>query len=79
MTVIDNAKYAKMVARIQSGTMSLAELIKLKRNAEKKLKQGDAQAQKVLDAMDITVPDDAYILFMGFCPAADFNGRLDIE
>lgn len=72
-------KYAKVITRIQSGTMSRAELSQLKRNAEEKLKQGDADAQQVLDAMDVAVPDDAYILFMGFCPDAAFSGRLDIE
>ena len=66
MSEVTNAKYAKVIARIQSGTMSRAELSKLKRNAEEKLKQGDAAAQQVLDAMDVAVPDDAYILFMGF-------------
>ena len=53
MSEVTNAKYAKVIARIQSGTMSRAELSKLKRNAEEKLKQGDAAAQQVLDAMDV--------------------------
>jgi hypothetical protein len=79
MSEIVSPKYAKVIARIQSGTMSRTELSKLKRNAEEKLKQGDADAQQVLAAMDTAVPDDAYILFMGFCPDAAFSGRLDIE
>lgn len=79
MSEVVNSKYAKVVARIQSGTMSRPELSKLKRNAEEKLAQGDSAAQQVLDAMDYAVPADEYILFMGFCPDADISCRLDIE
>ena len=33
----------------------------------------------VLDAINIAIPEDAYILFMGFCPGAEFNNRLDSD
>lgn len=44
-----------------------------------KFKIGDADALEVMSAIDIAKPVDSYILFMGFCPGADFSERLDIE
>lgn len=79
MSVVVSNKYASVVARVQSGTMSRAELGKLRRNAQEKLLRGEQDAQQVLAAIDYAVPSDEYILFMGFCPGADFSGRLDIE
>ena len=72
-------KYQKIIDRIISGGMSRAELQTLQKNAEGKLKQGDAEAQAVIDAINISNPEDDYVLFMGFCPNADFGGRQDIE
>jgi len=43
------------------------------------LASGDLEAQSVLTAINNTAPADSYILFMGFCPGADSNNRLDIE
>lgn len=71
-------KYEKIVDRISSGSMSRADLVKLKANADKKLSEGDLEAKHVLDAINNATPADAYILFMGFCPDADFNNRLDV-
>jgi hypothetical protein len=51
----------------------------LKRNAEEKLEQGDVDAEAVLSAIRLAKPADSYVLFMGFCPDADFSNRLDIE
>lgn len=79
MSEVVSSKYAKVVARIKSGTMSRAELGTLRRNAQEKLLQGDEEARHVLAAMDYAVPNDEYILFMGFCPDATIAGRLDIE
>jgi len=72
-------KYEKVISRIKSGEMSRAELVQLKRNADEKFKQGDSEAKLVLDAINNATPTDSYMLFMGFCPGADFNERLDIE
>jgi hypothetical protein len=33
----------------------------------------------VISAINIAKPKDQYILFMGFCPDADFSERLDTE
>ncbi|MGR2740197.1 hypothetical protein ACUY1T_17270 [Billgrantia sp. Q4P2] len=71
-------KYEKTIERVRSGEMARADLAKLKRNAEHKLSTGDTEAQLVLDAINNATPTDSYILFMGFCPGADFGERLDI-
>ncbi|MEY3760813.1 MAG: hypothetical protein RIR39_2304 [Pseudomonadota bacterium] len=72
-------KYEKIIEHVKSGKMSRADLIKLKRNADEKYGNGDGEAKAVLDAINNSAPTDSYILFMGFCPDADFDERLDIE
>lgn len=59
--------------------MSRVELGDLRNNADAKLAAGDGDAQAVIDAIDLAAPKDKFILFMGFCPGADFADRLDIE
>ncbi len=59
--------------------MSRADLVKLKRNADDKFASGDTEAKEVLIAINNAKPIDSYILFMGFCPGADFSERLDTE
>lgn len=72
-------KYEKIIEKVKSGQMSRMELAKLRENAEGKKTTGDVDAQTVIDAIDTAAPKDKYILFMGFCPGADFSHRLDIE
>jgi hypothetical protein len=72
-------KYAKALERIQSGAMTRADLIALRENAHAKIAAGDRDAEHVVSAINQAKPADAYVLFMGFCPGADFNDRLDIE
>jgi hypothetical protein len=72
-------KYQKAIERIRGNGMSRADLARLKTNAEKKLTAGDVEAKTVLDEIDNATPLDSYVLFMGFCPNADFSERLDIE
>ncbi len=72
-------KYEKILESITSGRLSREKFAKIRRNAEAKLKDGDMDAQFVLDAINISVPSDDYILFMGFCPDADVDNRLDTE
>ena len=72
-------KYKKAIDRVKSGRMSRDDMLKLQKNAEEKLFQGDADAKSVIDAICISKPVDDYVLFMGFCPGADINGRLDLE
>lgn len=72
-------KYEKVIERIKSGEMSRAELTKLRRNAEDKHLSGDTDAEHVLAAISNATPVDSYILFMGFCPGADFRERRDTE
>jgi len=70
-------KYDKILESIGSGRLNREKLAKIRKNAEAKLKGGDMDAQFVLDAINISVPSDDYILFMGFCPDADVDNRLD--
>lgn len=72
-------KYEKTIEHIKSGKLLRAELVKLKRNADEKYANGDIDAKEVIDAINNATPTDSYILFMGFCPGADFRNRLDIE
>ncbi|MBB6054501.1 hypothetical protein [Tolumonas osonensis] len=72
-------KYDKIIEKINSKTLSRAELSKIKQNAELKNRQGDTDAIHVINAIHQATPADAYILFMGFCPSADIHNRLDIE
>lgn len=36
-------------------------------------------AKIIIDAINLATPSDTEILFMGFCPDADIDNRLDIE
>jgi len=71
--------YDKVIKRVKTGRMSRADLVKLKCNADNKYTSGDIDAKHVLDAINNATPTDSYILFMGFCPDADFSERLDTE
>jgi hypothetical protein len=72
-------KYAKVLEKISAGKMNRSDLQDLRKNALDKHRNGDVDAMKVITAIDIAKPIDTYILFMGFCPDANVNERLDIE
>jgi hypothetical protein len=36
-------------------------------------------AKIIVDAIAEAIPSDTYIVFMGFCPDADFENRLDVD
>lgn len=72
-------KYEKTIERIRKGTFSRAELVKLRSNAEEKARAGDMEAQHVISEIGNAAPIDDFIVFMGFCPGADFDNRLDLE
>lgn len=72
-------KYARILDSIASGRLNRLELSKIKANAESKFAQGDHEALDVINAINVAVPSDRYVLFMGFCPDADFDNRLDME
>lgn len=72
-------KYAKILGKISSGAMNRSDLQALKLNALAMFKNGDQDAELVISAVNTAEPADAYILFMGFCPNADFEKRQDIE
>jgi len=72
-------KYQEIIKKINGGKMSRIDLARLRRNAEEKLAKGDLEAKGVISALYKASPPDTYILFMGFCPGADFRERLDTE
>lgn len=72
-------KYQRVIDKINSGSMTRTEIVALKLNAEAKFAKGDWDAKEVLAAINIAKPTESYILFMGFCPNADFDNRLDTE
>jgi hypothetical protein len=72
-------KYTNILQKISGGNMSRADLQALKLNALAKFENGDQDAEQVISAINLAKPADAYILFMGFCPNADFNERRDTE
>ncbi|OFC71992.1 hypothetical protein [Alteromonas confluentis] len=72
-------KYQKQLDKLKSGNMSRSDIARLKTNAEALVAKGDEDARVVLEAINGSTPSDGYILFMGFCPNADFNQREDIE
>ena len=72
-------KYQSNIDRIRNGSYTRTELIKIRTNAEAKLKKGDEDAKAVIDAIDQSTPADKTMVFMGFCPDADMENRLDIE
>lgn len=66
--------------RLARGEFSRAELSKLRINAAAKASHGDLEAKAILNAIDDSpAAADKYILFMGFCPGANFDNRLDVE
>lgn len=72
-------KYQNAINKVNSGNMAREDLVSLKLNAEKMLEDGDMSAADVISAINSATPADSYILFMGFCPDADINNRLDTE
>jgi hypothetical protein len=69
----------KIIAKIKNNEFSRAELARIRINSMAKYNNGDDSAKKILDLIDLSKPIDEYILFMGFCPNADFENRLDLE
>jgi hypothetical protein len=70
---------AKLIDAIRAGRKSRHALAQHEANAHAALKQGDADAPLVLDALKRAVPTDPYFWFLGFCPNADVGNRLDTE
>lgn len=71
--------HQKAIEKIRSGEYSRAELVRLRDNAEALLKRGDESVVAVIAEIDKATPADKTIIFMGFCPDANFDNRLDID
>lgn len=72
-------KYENTLKRISAGDLTRVELRAVRENALAKKNEGDMDAQTVLQAVDSAVAKDASMIFMGFCPNADIDNRLDTE
>lgn len=72
-------KYKKTIEGIGRGTYSRSDLVKLRSNAVAMHAKGDTDAKAVIEEIDRATPTDKEIVFMGFCPGADFDNRMDIE
>jgi hypothetical protein len=72
-------RYQKQIDKIRAGGYLRSELVQLRENVQLKVSQGDPEARQLLAEIDRAAPTDSYVVFMGFCPSADINNRLDIE
>ncbi|HHP0467497.1 TPA: hypothetical protein ACRZZI_005173 [Vibrio harveyi] len=72
-------KYEKIIQVIQSGKKTREELEIIRVKALNKFKAGDDDASFIISAINAAQPKDSYVVFMGFCPGADFDNRLDAE
>jgi hypothetical protein len=71
--------YQRTIDNIRAGALTRSELRAVRENALAKQKEGDADAQAVLQAVDCAVARDVSMIFMGFCPNAEITNRLDTE
>ncbi|UDM62124.1 hypothetical protein KIJ96_02365 [Pseudoalteromonas piscicida] len=71
-------KYQNQLDQLKSGSLTRAQMAVLQENALRIFNKGDKDAKLILDAIPYSKPADTSILFMGFCPEADFSNRLDI-
>lgn len=72
-------KHQRILDKITIGKFNRAELLRLRKNAESLAAKGDADAAPVIKAIDESVPTDTFIVFMGFCPDASLENRIDFE
>lgn len=72
-------KYSKLIDRIRAGEFSRGQLDIYATNARVEVAKGNQEANLVLKAIEQAKPKDLYIVFMGFCPDASIENRLDFE
>jgi len=72
-------KNQRTLDNIRAGALTRADLKIVRENALRKMKDGDPDAHEILQAIDHAVAKDASMIFMGFCPNAEFANRLDVE
>jgi hypothetical protein len=65
--------YQRTIDNIRAGALTRSELRAVRENALAKQKEGDADAQAVLQAVDCAVARDVSMIFMGFCPNAEIT------
>lgn len=72
-------KYQRQIDRIRAKGYTRGELNELRKKAQPLAAKGDEDALVLLHEIDRAGPSDTYVVFMGFCPGADLNNRLDTE
>lgn len=72
-------KYHKTIESIKAGKFSRADLARIQTKADAGVQRGDNDSRALLDALNSAIPPDEQYVFMGFCPDATFDNRLDIE
>ena len=72
-------KFDTTIHKIQNDELTRTEMFQIRENAKALLLKGEVRAQEVIDAINLkAVPElEAYYVFMGFCPGADLENRLD--
>jgi hypothetical protein len=73
------SKYQKNIEGIRRGAYSREQLVKLRANAVALVTKGEDEAKRVVEEIDRATPTDKEIVFMGFCPGADFENRMDLD
>lgn len=76
---MNSTRYASTIARIQAGQMSRDELQQLGRNARARADAGDVDAHEVLAALKHARCVELEYVFLGFCPNARLDERLDLQ
>jgi hypothetical protein len=71
--------YKKIIDNIRSKKYIRSELMQMRANVEIKCQSGDKDALIVLDEIDRAEPLDDFVVFMGFCPSASMENRLDMD
>lgn len=67
----------KILKILQSSSMTRTELAVYRDRIFGMLKTDDPNHADLARAFDNAVPSDSYLVFMGFCPGADFSRRQD--
>lgn len=70
-------KYQNLIDQIINGAFSRDELKIVEANAKRSSAVGKLGSEDILDALKRGKAKETYILFMGFCPGAKIENRLD--
>jgi len=78
-TPIAKEFFAKTILRLEPGAMTREQLANMKANILDRALIDDPLLPELLLAIEKSSTRDSRIIFMGFCPNADFARRLDLD